>query len=473
MNTMQLSDFLLMRYELILLAIILILLVTKLLITEKEDNRSIIVVINVLLFINLLAGFLPIGSGSIFGGMFQSSPTLAMEKNVLNIGMFIIALQGYDWLKNQKNAIEFYLILISTLLGMFFMISSGHLLLFYIGLELASLPLAALASFNKNEKRSAEAGLKMILTSGFSSCIMLFGISMFYGITGTMLFSQLPLHMTGSNLEMLAFIFLFGGFAFKISVVPFHLWTADVYEGAPINVTAFLSVISKSAVLFIFMTVLYKVFNHVSGLWMDVLIISAVLTIAVGNLFALRQQNMKRFLAFSSIAQVGFILLGIMGSSSSGMASVVYFLFIYIFSNLAAFGVISSISAATGKENIDELKGLYKTNPKLSLMLILAMLSLAGVPPTAGFFGKFFLLSAVASKGYYYLVGFAALNMIISLYYYLRVVKIVFTSSETPVPVFQSSFVSRLSLVICAIGILAIGFMGNIFEYIRQLSFGI
>jgi len=455
-----------------LVAIMLILLVTKLLVTEREDNRPVITFINIVLFLNVLAGFIPLGSGSIFGGMFHTDPTLAMEKNVLNIGTFIIALQAFDWMKNQKNAIEFYFILISTLLGMFFMISSGHLLMFYIGLELASLPLAALASFNKTEKRSAEAGLKMILMSGFSSCIMLFGISMLYGITGSMLFNELSLRMTSSNLEMLAFIFLFGGFAFKISLVPFHLWTADVYEGAPINITAYLSVISKSAVLFIFMTVLYKVFNHVSGLWMDVLIISSVLTIAVGNLFALRQQNMKRFLAFSSIAQVGYILLGIMGSSAMGMASVVYFLFIYIFSNLAAFGVVSSISSATGKENIDDLKGLYKTNPKLSLMLILAMLSLAGVPPTAGFFGKFFLLSAVASKGYYYLVGFAALNMIISLYYYLRIVKTQFMGNETPIALFQSSFASRVGLIICAIGIIAIGFFGNIFEYINHLSFG-
>jgi NADH-quinone oxidoreductase subunit N len=469
---MQLSDIFYMRHELILFAIILVLLITKLLITEKDDNRSVILFINIVLFINVLAGFLPLGAGTIFGGMFTTSGTLAMEKNVLNIGIFIIALQAFDWMKNEKNAIEFYLILISTLLGMFFMISAGHLLMFYIGLELSTLPLAALASFNKTEKRSAEAGLKLILMSGFSSCIMLFGISLFYGISGSLLFSVLPLHMTGSHLEMLAFIFLFGGFAFKISLAPFHLWTADVYEGAPINITAYLSVISKSAVLFIFMTVLYKVFNQVSALWMDVLIISSVLTITIGNLFALRQQNMKRFLAFSSIAQVGYILLGIMGSSASGMASVVYFLFIYIFSNLAAFGVISSISAATGKENLDELKGLYKTNPRLSLMLILAMLSLAGVPPTAGFFGKFFLLGAVASKGYYYLVGFAALNMIISLYYYLRIVKTLFQDNENPVPVFQSSNPLRLSLVICAAGIFAIGFIGEIFEYINRLSFG-
>jgi NADH-quinone oxidoreductase subunit N len=353
------------------------------------------------------------------------------------------------------------------------MISSGHMLMFYIGLELASLPLAALSSFNKSEKRSAEAGLKMIMMSGFSSCIMLFGISIFYGLTGTMLFSHMPAMLTGSNLEMMAFIFLFGGFAFKISIVPFHLWTADVYEGAPVNITSYFSVISKSAVLFIFITVLYRVFGNVSGLWVKTLIISSVITMIIANLFALRQQNMKRFLAFSSVAQVGFILLGIMGGNIAGMTSVVYFLFIYIFSNLGAFGVVSAISAATGKEDIEEYRGLYKTNPRLALVLILALLSLAGVPPAAGFFGKFFLLGTAAGQGYYYLVGFAALNMIISLYYYLRIVKILFSDNENAIPVIKGSFLSSISLVICAVGILAAGFMGNIFEYFNHLSFGI
>jgi NADH-quinone oxidoreductase subunit N len=463
----------LMRHEMIVLVIMLVLIFVKLLSSEKENNRNIIFGINIMLLINLVVGFLPEMSGTIFGGMFHADPTLAMEKNLLNLGTFIIALQAFDWMKNEKNAIEFYFILLGTLLGMFFMISAGHMLMFYIGLELASLPLAALASFNKSEKRSAEAGLKMILMSGFSSCIMLFGISMFYGITGTLLFSGMPAGLTGSELEILAFIFLFGGFAFKISIVPFHLWTADVYEGAPVNITSYLSVISKSAVLFIFITVLYRVFGHMAGIWEKTLLISSVITMAVGNLFALRQTNMKRFLAFSSIAQVGFILLGIIGGNITGMASVVYFLFIYVFSNLGAFGVVSAISEATGKENIDELKGLYKTNPRLSLVLILALLSLAGVPPAAGFFGKFFLLNNVAGQGYYYLVAFAAINMIISLYYYLRIVKNLFIANDSPIPVINGSFLSSVSLVICVIGILVSGFIGNIFEYFNYLSFGI
>ncbi|MGZ5283826.1 MAG: NADH-quinone oxidoreductase subunit N, partial [Bacteroidia bacterium] len=221
-------------------------------------------------------------------------------------------------------------------------------------------------------------------------------------------------------------------------------------------------------------TILYKVFSQVSDIWGTILLVTSVLTMTVGNLFALRQENMKRFLAFSSIAQAGYILLGILGSSVMGMTSVVYFILIYIFSNLAAFGVISSISAATGKENLGEIRGLYRTNPKLSILLLLAMFSLAGVPPTAGFFGKFFLLTAAAGQGHFVLVTIAALNMIISLYYYLRVVKTIFIdTAESPLPAIQSSFYSNVSFIICGAGIIATGFIGDIYEFFHSLSFGL
>ena len=188
---------------------------------------------------------------------------------------------------------------------------------------------------------------------------------MMYGTTGTLIFSELPHIYTDNPLQIFAFILLLAGFAFKISVVPFHLWTADVYEGAPVAVTSYLSVISKGAVLFVFVSVLYTVFKPLAETWYNMLFLLSVLTIIIGNFFAIRQDNFKRFLAFSSIAQVGFILVGITGSSQMGTASVIYFVLIYIFSNLAAFGVVSLVSAVTGKENISDYKGFYKTNPVL------------------------------------------------------------------------------------------------------------
>ena len=189
------------------------------------------------------------------------------------------------------------------------------------------------------------------------------GISFLYGTSGTLSFNILTAHLSNTPMQTFAFILLVSGFAFKISAVPFHLWTADVYEGAPVAVTSFLSVVSKAAVLFTFTSILYKVFTPLASLWYSILVVLSISTILIGNLFALRQNNFKRFLAFSSIAQVGFILIGISGSSQEGSTSLVYFVLIYVFSNLAAFGVVSVVSSLTNKENISDFKGFYKTNP--------------------------------------------------------------------------------------------------------------
>ncbi len=200
----------------------------------------------------------------------------------------------------------------------------------------------------------------------------------------------------------------------------------------------------------------------------------SILTMTIGNLFAIRQKNLKRFLAFSSISQAGYILLGVIGGNQLGMASLVYYILVYIFSNLAAFGVVIAISNVSGKENIDDYNGLYKTNPGLSLIMMIALFSLAGIPPVAGFFGKFFLFTAAAEKGFFILVLIAILNTIISLYYYLLVVKAMFINkSEDPIATFRNDFPTRLALTICVSGIVIVGFASVIFEYIRNLSFGI
>jgi NADH-quinone oxidoreductase subunit N len=363
------------------------------------------------------------------------------------------------------------MLLLSTLLGMFFMISGGNLLMFYLGLELSTIPLAAAANFDLAKKRSSEAAMKLIFSSAFSSALLLFGISMIYGATGTLTFSQLPQYLTNEPLQIFAFILLLAGFAFKISVAPFHLWTADVYEGAPVAVTSFLSVISKGAVLFVFVSVLYTVFRPLADAWYNMIFVLSLLTIFTGNLFAIRQENFKRFLAFSSIAQVGFILIGISGTSTEGAASVVYFVLIYVFSNLAAFGVVSVVSSSTGKESISDFKAFYKTNPLLSWILTLALFSLAGVPPTAGFFGKFFLLLAGAGKGNYLLISLAALNMVISFYYYLRVVKAIFMDpNEAPIQPITAPLYPRIALYICVTGILAIGLLSYFYDHIHSLT---
>lgn len=453
----------------ILTGIIFILLFLK--IDGRFSNTNLLRLINILLVINVVAGFFGNGELNLFGDSFRTNHLLALEKNILNLAVMIISLTGYEWLKNHKHLPEFFILLLSSLLGLFFMMSSGNLLMFYLGLELSTIPIAALCNFDLDKKASSEAAMKMIMSSAFSSAILLFGISIMYGTTGTMNFSEIPSALIGSQLQTLSFILLFTGFAFKLSVVPFHLWTADVYEGSPIAVTAFLSVVSKGAMSFVFITVLYKVFAPLASVWYYTLAVSAVITMIVGNLFALRQQNLKRFFAFSSIAQMGYVLIGILSASQIGVASVVYFILIYVFSNLAAFGVISIISSFTGKETVSDYKGLYKSNPTLALIMALALFSLAGIPPTAGFFGKLFLLTTGASMGTWWLIIIAALNMIVSLYYYLRIIRAMFVDeNREPLPKVSLASSVFAALAVCVAGILVIGFLSKTFDVIFNLS---
>jgi NADH-quinone oxidoreductase subunit N len=461
--------FLLMQQELLLTAIIFILLFMKLS-TVEWKTKNVLLVVNVLLTINLAAGFFFQGKGVLFGDMFQQTDLLRLEKNILNLGTLLISLQSYNWLLKHKHATEFYLLMFSTLLGMFFMLSSSNLLMFYVGLELASIPLAALANFDLDKRRSSEAAMKYIMSSAFASGLLLFGISMMYGVTGTVSFAELQTATSDQPLFLFSFILILAGFGFKISAVPFHLWTADVYEGSPIAVTSYLSVISKGSMIFAMTTVLFTVFQSLIFHWYNIIAVLAVLSMIVGNLFAIRQQNVKRFLAFSSISQVGFILIGVTGANAIGQSSVIYFVLIYIFSNLAAFGVLSLVSAEKGTETIDDFKGFYKTNPTLTWILAIALFSLAGIPPTAGFFGKFFLILAGAGKNNYPLITIAALNMVLSLYYYLRIIKAMFMdANETPIEKVEMTWAPKLSMAICVAGIVITGIVSGAYEYIYSL----
>jgi NADH-quinone oxidoreductase subunit N len=440
------------------------------------DNKKALVNMAIAFFtVHTLIGFVPLEDGTLFGGMFHTTQLIHLFKNVLNIGVLIILLQSAEWIKKeivaQHKSTEFFLMMLSSLLGMYYMISSGDFLMFYLGLELSALPIAALVAFETSKRVSAEAGIKFILSAALASGTSVFGVSLIYATTGSIYFNEVAELLTYSNLSLVGFIFFFSGLAFKISLVPFHFWTADVYEGAPIPVASYLSVISKGSAVLILMIILFTVMKPFELVTSKLLYIVSIATMFIGNLFALRQQNMKRFLAFSSIAQAGFILLGILSNDQLGISTVVYFVSIYVFTNLAAFGVIQAISTETGKENMDDYNGLYRTNPKLSLVMMLALFSLAGIPPVAGFFGKFFLFTAAASQGLYFLVFIAVVNVTISLYYYLLVVRAMFLRrSDHPIPYFKSSFTMKLGLILAVVGVLFIGVYSPIYEYIYQLS---
>ncbi len=471
---MDISNFIIMKHELLLTIATLILLIAEIAI----DNKKKIIPFAVGLFgLHTIYGFFGNVSGEIFGGMYQNSVLIILMKNILNIGVFIILLQASTWLLKEENKArisEFFILLFSTLIGMNFMISSGDFLMFYLGLELATIPMAALVAYNTDDAKSSESALKLIMSAAFSSAVMLFGVSLMYGQFGSLYFADLLAVDMSAPVTILAFIMFISGLAFKISLVPFHFWTADVYEGAPTNVTSYLSVISKGAAVFIFSILLFTVFKSLVSVWSDILYILAVLTMTIGNLFAIRQSNIKRFLAFSSVAQAGFILLGLLGTNELGMATVIYFVLIYVFTNLAAFGVVASVENATNKVEISDYDGLYHTNPNMSLLMMMALFSLAGIPPLAGFFGKFFLFTAAAQNGYFWLILIAVINVTISLYYYLMVVKAMFINkNDNPIERIENNLYTKASFIICLVGIFVLGFYSSIFEYINSVSIGL
>ena len=466
-----------MHEELALLAVIIVMFIVVC--TDRKSgkprlNTAVpVVLMTILTIVNAVPCSQP---AEAFGGMYLYTPMMTVMKTTLNIGTLIVFLMAHEWMRRPDTAIkqgEFYVLTLSTLLGMYFMISAGHFLMFFIGLETASIPMAALVAFDKYRHHSAEAGAKYILTALFSSGLLLYGLSLIYGTVGTLYFADIPARLTGDPLQIMAFVFFFSGMGFKISLVPFHLWTADVYEGAPSTVTAYLSVISKGAAAFVLMTILYKVFAPMAAQWQEVLYWVIIASITLANLFALRQENLKRLMAFSSISQAGYIMLGVISGTSLGMTSLVYYVLIYLFANLAVFTVITIVALRADKFTLEDYNGLYTTNPKLAFLMTLALFSLAGIPPFAGFFSKFFIFAAAFESGFHLLVFIALINTILSLYYYLKIVKAMYINkSDEPIAAFRSDNYTRAGLAICTLGIVVLSIASVVYQSIDKFSFG-
>lgn len=474
---MDYSQFLVMIPELIVLGIFLLVFLFD---TFSNDSaKKILTPFTALLFLagTVAIWLLPAYATPVFGGMYVNDTACKAIKAILNVGVFIVILQSAKWVKTEEQAIrkgEFYELLLVTLFGMYLMISARHFLLFIIGLEAASLPLAALVAFNKKRYESNEAAIKYILTAVFSSGILLTGLSFVYAFSGgSLFFYDIAANVNDSQMSGLliaALAFVLAGIGFKLSLVPFHLWTADVYEGAPTSVTAYLSVISKGSAAFAFFIIFVQVFGQVyTAAWEWMLYAVIILTITVGNLFAMRQTNMKRFMAFSSVSQAGYIMLGVMSANEMGLASLMFYIFVYIVSNLGAFSVITTIENHTGMINMKDYNGLHKTNPYLSVAMTLAMFSLAGIPPFAGFFSKILIFTSVTgsnSMALYMLVLVALINTIISLYYYLLVVKAMWISADEPkIGQLVTPRCERVALALCVAGICFGGVVPTVYEY--------
>ncbi len=409
-----------------------------------------------------------------FAGLYTATAAAQVMKVILTAGAFIVVVMAQSWIEREDVARkegEFYELIISTLLGMYMMISSGHFLMFFLGLEMASVPMACLVAFDKYKKESAEGAAKFILTATFSSGVMLYGISFLYGACGTLYFDDMAAKISATPLTIMGLVFFFSGLGFKISLVPFHFWTADTYQGAPTAVTGYLSVVSKGAAAFALMTILLKVFAPMVEYYETLMYVVIVLTITIANLFALRQTELKRFMAFSSISQAGYIMLAAVGNETMGLTALMYYVLIYVAANMAVFTVINVVETrGKGNTEMSVFDGFYTTNPKLSFLLTLALFSLAGIPPFAGMFCKFFVFMAAAEQGTniaYAVVFLALINTVPSLYYYLKIVKCMFINkTDTPLPTFKSDCATRTALALCTAGVLLFGVCSCVYGWL-------
>ena len=481
------SQFLNMMPEAILVVMLLVVFFTDFCLHKSERKLEMVGRMTMTLLICQTVMLTTTGSAEAFGGMYVATQAAQVMKLILTFGTFIVVVMAQPWLEREapKYAGEFHLLVLSTLLGMYIMMSSGSFLLFFLGLETASVPMACLVAMDKWKKKSAEAAAKYVLVATFSSGVMLYGISFIYAATGTLYFDDVAAVLGrdyyASPLSIMGLVFFFSGLAFKLSLVPFHFWTADTYEGAPTPVTGYLSVCSKGAAAFAALVILVKAFGPMITYWEYMLYIVIVLSITIANLFAIRQSELKRFMAFSSISQAGYIMLAVIGGSQAGMTSLMYYVLVYIVANMAVFTVISAVEqngqpTANGQQltAMSAYDGLYQTNPKLAFLMTLALFSLAGIPPFAGMFSKFFVFMAAAEQGSfwaYFVVFVALVNTVVSLYYYLLIVKAMYIKqTDTPLPTFKSDASTKIALGICTAGIALFGICSCIYQWLFAAS---
>jgi NADH-quinone oxidoreductase subunit N len=381
---------------------------------------------------------------------------------------------------NPLSTAQFHALLLLTLVGMVMLVSGANFVVLFIGLEILSLSVYVLAAFAKKDPLSAESGLKYFLLGSFASAFFLYGVAFIYGATGSVQLNAVAAAIANPEFAnrvylYLGLIFLLVGYGFKISLVPFHMWTPDVYEGAPTAVTAFMAATVKAAALASLIRVFLVAFpaESVAQFWKPLVWILAVLTMSVGNLTAIWQNNLKRLLAYSSIAHAGYMLLGLLAEPAQAQQSILYYFAVYIFMNLGAFSVVAYLERTAGILNVDDYQSLVYSRPVLATCMMLFLVSLGGLPPTAGFFGKFYLFRAVLQEGYIWAVIVAVLNSAISFYYYLRIVIAMFTPEKEGVafPVTRMALPLIVTLIITVWGTISLGvFPGFFLELARAVS---
>ncbi len=369
--------------------------------------------------------------------MFNQSVVIDNMSSIMKIltliGSFLVLIISSSYLKIYKLFnIEYPILILSSVLGMMIMISSNDLIVFYMGLELQSLCLYVLATYNRDQLKSSEAGLKYFVLSALSSGLLLYGCSLIYGFSGSTNFDIIS-NQLNSNEYALTFgiVFILVGLAFKISAVPFHMWAPDVYEGSPTTVTLFFTMVPKIAALTVFIRFLYVPFLNLLEQWQMIIIFLSIASMLFGAVAAIGQTNLKRLIAYSSIGHIGYTLAGLATASNEGIQSSVIYISIYVLMNLALFSCLLMLKRKDQYyEDIEDLSGLSKNHPLLSLSLLIILFSLAGIPPLAGFFAKFYIFKSVLEQSMYFLAIVGLLSTVVAAFYYLRIIKIIYFDKE-------------------------------------------
>lgn len=429
----------LMLPELIVIVAAFIILLLDLFLAEEKKN-----VLGLLAFAGLLIALgktmLSFGQqGELFGGRFVLDSVAIWFKIVFLLASMTTVSLSWDRLSGKvqdsesqlPHKGEFYTILLFSTAGMMYLISSRDLVNSYICLELSTIPLFVLVAWKRDNPLCGEAGLKYVILGALSSAVLLYGLGILYGLSGSTDFAVISQKISHSPALWLAIAMITAGVGFKLTLVPFHMWAADVYQGAPTPITAHLSVASKAAGMAFIFLLFYRVLGGAFQDWNMLFALLATITMTLGNVVAIIQQNIKRFMAFSAISQAGYLIMGFLGPFPEGMPAMLFYLYAYLFTNLVVFAVIVFYANETGRENIDDYRGLSRTNPLIAGAMMLGLFSLAGIPPLSGFVGKFFLFGVASKAGFHWLVGVAAINSTISLYYYLRIVRQMYIEPTT------------------------------------------
>lgn len=398
-------------------------------------------------------------SGISFGGMFVLDQLALFFKIFILLSTIVMTLASIDALeKIPYFRGEYYFLLLFSALGMMFMVSANDFLSLFITLEFSTFGFYILVAYLRDDLKSNEAAIKFFILGALAAALIAYGVSLVYGETGTVLFHEIEAMRPEASVGlMIGLLFIFIGVSYKLGAVPFHTWVPDVYQGAPTTVTAYLSVVPKAATFGIFLRVVLGTFLDLKADWQWMIVAIAILSMTYGNITAIAQKNMKRLLAYSGIAQIGTVLIGLAAGSKMGSDSILFYLLTYLFANIGAFIVVIIFQNLTDKDDIEDLAGLNRRSPLMAFAMLLFLLSLAGVPPLAGFIGKVYVLAAAVNQGLIFLVAVALINMVISFYYYLIVVKKIYAVEPTESTPIQISVPLKVALYVSIAGVLLLG----------------